>query len=72
MTRVPISLSDSQLQAVMTAAASLPPEKRTPFLERVVGTLARPDAKHYRHPDDQDVQDAVAAALASLLVAEVA
>ena len=45
MTRVPISLSDGQLQAVMTAAASLPPEKRTTFLERVAGTLARPDAK---------------------------
>jgi hypothetical protein len=70
--RPPISLTDDQLQAVMTAAASLPPEKRTPFLERVAGTLSRPDAKNYRHPTDSDVQGAVTAALASLLVAEVA
>jgi hypothetical protein len=67
-----VSLTDDQLQIVMTAAASLPPEKRHPFLQRVAGTLSRPDAPHYRHPSDQNVQDAVAAALASLLVAEVA
>jgi hypothetical protein len=71
--RPPVSLTDSQLQAVMTAAASLPPEKRTVFLERVAGTLARPDALHYRHPDDHDVSDAVDTALIGLLArAEVA
>jgi hypothetical protein len=48
---------------VTQAARPLPIEKRSAFLERVPGTLSRPDAKHYRHPDDQDVQDAVAAAL---------
>ena len=70
----PVSLSDFQLGVVLQAARSLPDDgsKRSCFLERVAGSLARPDARHYRHPTDQDVQDAVAAALASLLVAEVA
>jgi len=34
-----ISLSDSQMQAVMTAAADLAPEKRSVFLERLAAML---------------------------------
>jgi hypothetical protein len=34
-----LALSDSQLQLVMGAAGSLPPEKRSLFLERVAARL---------------------------------
>jgi hypothetical protein len=71
---LPVSLTDHQLAAVMQAARSLPDDggKRSCFLERVAGALARPDAKHYRHPSNQDVQDAVAQALAGLVARRVA
>jgi hypothetical protein len=63
----PISLSDHQMAIVTQAARSLPIEKRSTFLERVAGTLSRPEARNYRHPTDGDVNDAVAQALISLL-----
>jgi hypothetical protein len=34
-----LALSDAQLQTVMSAASSLPPEKRGLFLERVAARL---------------------------------
>jgi hypothetical protein len=34
-----LSLSDDQLQIVMTAAGALPPEKRSLFLERLAARL---------------------------------
>jgi hypothetical protein len=36
---MPLALSDSQLRSVMTAAASLPVERRGGFLERVAARL---------------------------------
>ena len=62
MTRVPVSLSDSQLQAVMTAAASLPPEKRDTFLQRVAARLRQRSNFH-----DGDVSDVCALSLKGLV-----
>jgi len=59
-----IQLSDSQLETVMTAAATLAVDKRACFLERVAAELAR-----VRQPDDQDVERAARAALRGLLQA---
>jgi hypothetical protein len=55
------------MAVVTQAARSLPVEKRSTFLERVAGALSRPEARHYRHPTDDDISDAVSQALAGLL-----
>jgi hypothetical protein len=56
-----ISLNDSQLQTVMSAAADLDPEKRPLYLERVGAMLAM------RRPfSDDDVVDVVSLALCGL------
>lgn len=57
-----ISLSDNQLKAVMTAAAPLPVEKRSAFLERVAAQL-----KLRSHWTDQDGDRAVQTALRGLI-----
>jgi len=55
---MPLALSDSQLAAVMAAAASLPLEKRSVFLERIAAQLAC-----VRRPGDADVERAAQMAL---------
>jgi hypothetical protein len=59
-----VSLSDSQLQNLMAAAANMPPEKRSMFLERVGAMLALRGRRHF---DDADVADVVALASAGLV-----
>lgn len=51
-----ISLSDSQLRVVMTAASQMPHEKRSQFLECVAAMLALRGRGHF---NDGDVADAV-------------
>jgi hypothetical protein len=58
-----ISLSDDQLQTVMTTASALEPEKRDTYLRRVAALLMP-----YHRPTDDDVADAAAKALRSLRV----
>jgi hypothetical protein len=58
----PLSLSDHQLALVMTAASSLPVEKRVAFLPRVAGRLERRGQL-----DDADVEAAIHAALRGLV-----
>ena len=57
-----LALSDNQLTAVMTAAGSLPVEKRLAFLERVAGRMQLRGA----HFTDKDLDDAVRRALTGL------
>jgi hypothetical protein len=45
-----LALSDEQLQIIMTAAGSLPVEKRSVFLERVAGKL-RLRGSHFTDAD---------------------
>ena len=56
-----LALSDSQLEIVMAAAASLPTEKRATFLERMAGQLER------RGRHDADFDKAVQRALQGLI-----
>jgi hypothetical protein len=62
-----LALSDTQLAVVMTAAASLPIEKRQPFLERVAALLTR-----IRRPADADVEHAARVVLQGLIQAPAA
>jgi hypothetical protein len=50
-----ISLSDVQLQTVMTAAADLDQEKRSLFLERLGAMLALRGRGHFTNDDVADV-----------------
>jgi len=59
-----VSLSDSQLRTLMTAAADMPPEKRSMFLERVGAMLALRGRGHF---NDADVADVVALASCGLV-----
>jgi hypothetical protein len=58
-----LALSDSQMEAVMTAAVGLPVEKRSVFLERVAARL------ELRGPrfTDADLGAAIQAALSGLI-----
>jgi hypothetical protein len=38
---MPLALRDNQLRTVIAAAASLPPEKRSVFLQRIAAQLQR-------------------------------
>jgi hypothetical protein len=58
-----LALTDSQLQIVMTAAGSLPVEKRSTFLERVAAKL-RLRGPHFT---DVDLGAAIQAALTGLI-----
>lgn len=58
-----LSLSDSQLKAVMVAASGLPPEKRALFLERVA---ARRELQG-QHFTDADLDRAVQSVLRGLI-----
>jgi hypothetical protein len=60
----PLRLTGTQLHLVMTAAAPIPPEKRSIFLERVAGHLWRIG---YQRVRDDDVGRAVKSALRGLL-----
>ena len=57
-----ISLSDQQLDTVMTAAKSVEPSRRSVFLERVAAMLRL----RYRF-DDTDVAEVTALALCGLV-----
>jgi hypothetical protein len=59
-----VSLSDSQLRTLMTAAADMLPEKRSMFLERVGAMLAMRGRGHF---NDDDVADVVALASCGLV-----
>jgi hypothetical protein len=59
----PISLSDCQLQLVADAAARLPVEKRSDFLQRIAARLRL----HGGRFTDADVEDAARAALQGLV-----
>jgi hypothetical protein len=65
----PISLTDSQLALVMTAARPLSLEKRSAFLERIAARLR---LVGYRKVADDDVERAIGAALRGLLQAPAA
>jgi hypothetical protein len=67
---MPLALTDSQLRAVMAAAGSLPPEKRTIFLERLAAQL--PHLTGGQHPGDGDIERAAHAALRGLMQAPAA
>ena len=56
-----LSLSDSQLQIIMTAAGTMPVEKRSTFLERVAARL------HGPRFTDADLGAAIQAALKGLI-----
>ena len=58
-----VSLSDMQLQTVMLAAGTLPPEKRGVYLQRIAAHLQIRCGKF----TDQDVVTAAQSALAGLL-----
>jgi hypothetical protein len=60
----PLRLTGTQLHLVMTAAAPIPPEKRSIFLERVASHLWRVG---YQRVRDDDVTGAVTAALRALV-----
>jgi hypothetical protein len=62
-----VSLSDSQLRLVMTAAQPLPLDKRDAFLQRLAGQLGQ-----VRRPKDADIERAVMASLKGLLHAPAA
>jgi hypothetical protein len=64
---MPLALRDNQLRTVMAAAASLPPEKRSVFLQRVAAQLGR-----IRRPGDEDVEHAARVALRGLMQAPAA
>jgi hypothetical protein len=56
-----VSLSDAQLQTVMTAARTIEPERRDVFLQRVGAML-----RLRRRFDDQDVAEVATLALVGL------
>jgi hypothetical protein len=58
-----IALTDSQLAAIMTAAAPLSPEKRVVLLERIASHLHRRAGRRF---DDADVETAVRSSLQGL------
>ena len=58
------SLNDTQLGLVMTAAGSLPVEKRSVFLERVAARLLRLHGPRFT---DADLGAAIQAALTGLI-----
>ena len=64
-----VALDDNQLRIIMTAAASLPPEKRDVFLHRLAALLQRVGG---RRPGDADVEHAARAALKGLMQAPAA
>jgi hypothetical protein len=53
---LPLSFTDDQLELVLTAAASLPRERRDGFLRAVAARLSA-------HPSDGEVREAIASAL---------
>ena len=57
-----ISLTDAELQLVMTAARSLPVEKRSVFLQRVAS-----DLELHRQSQRVDVDRAITTALRGLM-----
>jgi hypothetical protein len=64
-----LALTDRQLQTVMTAASSLPVEKRSLFLERIAARLRLIGIARF---NDTELDDAVRAALHGLLQAPAA
>jgi len=58
-----LALNDNQLQIVMTAAGSLPVEKRSTFLERVAARLQLRGS----HFTDADLGAAIQAALTGMI-----
>ena len=58
-----LSLSDSQLQIIMTAAGTMPVEKRSTFLERIAARLQLRGP----HFTDADLGTAIQAALTGLI-----
>jgi hypothetical protein len=58
-----VSLTDSQLAAVMDAARPLPVEKRDVYLRRIAAMLTMRGRGHF---DDADVTDVATLALAGL------
>jgi hypothetical protein len=62
-----VSLSDSQLTAVMDAARTLPIEKRSIYLERAGAMLALRIRGRDRIVSDADVADVTALALCGLI-----
>lgn len=65
----PPSLTDSQLQAVMTAANALEPDKRCTLLERVAAQLRHLSRISRAPPTDADVDAALRLALNGLMQA---
>ena len=59
-----ISLNDSQLKTVMTAASLVPAEKRDTFLQRIAAMLTLRGRGHFT---DGDVGDAVRLALVGMV-----
>ena len=59
-----LSLSDAQLQSLMTIAAGVPVEKRSVFLGRVAVRLRLKTGTHFT---DADLADAVRRALVGLI-----
>jgi hypothetical protein len=59
-----LALSDPQLKTVMLFAATIPPEKRSMFLERVAAMLALRGRGHF---NDDDVADVAKLAMAGLI-----
>ena len=66
---MPFGLTDRQLELVMRAASSVPPEKRDTFLQRIA---ARLQAVGLRHPTDDDVASALRKAVEGLVHAPAA
>jgi hypothetical protein len=58
-----ISLTDFQLQTVMTAASALEPEKRDLYLQRIAAMLTMRGRGHF---NDSDVSDVAKLALTGL------
>jgi hypothetical protein len=67
---MPLALTDSGLRIVMSAAAGLPPEKRSLFLERVATQVQFLTGG--RRPGDADVERAAKLALRGLMQAPAA
>jgi hypothetical protein len=58
-----LSLSDHQLQTVMTVAADMPPDKRSTFLERIGAMLAMRGRGHFNDADVAEVTKLAATGL---------
>jgi hypothetical protein len=61
---MPLALSDSQLEFVMTAAGPLDPAKRVTLMERIAGQLRQ---RAGRHISDAEVERATRTALRGLV-----